>query len=297
MADQLSAIGQASVANGSAGSTVANAVRDAARETGVTFDYLYKVAVRESALDPRAEARTSSAAGLYQFIEQTWLAAVKKHGERHGMQAEAAAITEVGGRYRVDDPGTRAAILDMRFDARKSAALAGEFTRENRDRLEASLGRAVTSADLYAAHFLGAGGAETLLSAPPNAEAAALLPEAARANRPVFFDGDRPRSVAELRADFARSVDAGGPAPALREGPTPAQSFAWLTGASHLNAEGPAAQAGTDVAGRRTARIAPLPARSIEPETLTPLALIVLQSLDPLTSLEDERREKQSAGR
>lgn len=290
MADQLAAVGQ-----GAARSTVASAVRDAASETGVAFDYLYKVAVRESSLDPKAEARTSSAAGLYQFIEQTWLAAVKKHGPRHGMAAEASAIVESGGRYRVADPDARAAILDLRFDARKSAALAGEFTRENRDRLERSLGRAVTSADLYAAHFLGAGGAETLLSASADAAAADLLPEAARANRPVFYDGDRPRSVGELLADFARSVDAGGPppplrdGPALRDGPTlhndtaPREAFAWLAGEAR--------------SARPARRVAAFEARPIDPAPLTPLALIVLQSLDPLASLDETRREEKSAGR
>lgn len=312
MADQLAAINAQQ-----ASTSVSRALRDAARETGVGFDYLYKVAFRESSLDPRAEASTSSAAGLYQFIEQTWLSAVKKHGERHGMQLEARAITEAGGRYHVSDPDQRAAILELRFDPRKSAALAAEFTRDNRDRLEKTLGRAVTSTDLYAAHFLGAGGAETLLTAAPDAEAARLLPQAARANRPVFYDGERARTISELLDDFARSVDAGGEPPALREGPSADEAFAWLTGsdggAQGGGLTGPLAR-GLRPTGSLTAdrtqinsaqinsdagRYVPFDRTPIDHAPLSPLALVVLQSLDPLTlrQTDDHRRSDRQSDR
>ena len=48
-------------------------IRQAARETGADFEYLAQTAARESNFDPQAQARTSSAAGMFQFIEQTWL--------------------------------------------------------------------------------------------------------------------------------------------------------------------------------------------------------------------------------
>ncbi len=80
----------------------------AAQKTGADFDYLLNTAARESGFDPRAKAPTSSASGLFQFIDQTWLGMVKQHGAKHGMAAEAAKI-EVGanGRYRVTDPAAR----------------------------------------------------------------------------------------------------------------------------------------------------------------------------------------------
>lgn len=184
------------------------AIRRASARTGVEFDYLYNVAVRESRLDPSAKAKTSSAAGLFQFIEQTWLSAVKTHGGRHGLAREAAAIEQTAsGKYRVADPELRQKILDRRFDPQAAAALAAEFARDNKTRLEASLGRTVDAAELYAAHFLGAGGAETLLKAPKSASAAALLPAAAKANVPVFYDGKRARSVGELIDGFKRTIN------------------------------------------------------------------------------------------
>ena len=60
------------------------AIRRASASTGVDFDFLMKTAQRESAMNPAARARTSSAAGLFQFIEQTWLATLKQHGGKHG---------------------------------------------------------------------------------------------------------------------------------------------------------------------------------------------------------------------
>ena len=61
---------------------VVSALKRASASTGAGFDFLMKMAVRESSLDPTAKAGTSSAAGLFQFIEQTWLGAVKQYGDR-----------------------------------------------------------------------------------------------------------------------------------------------------------------------------------------------------------------------
>ncbi len=59
--------------NGAA-SPIDGAIRDAARTTGASFEYLLTTAQIESNLNPAAQAATSSASGLYQFIDQTWLA-------------------------------------------------------------------------------------------------------------------------------------------------------------------------------------------------------------------------------
>ena len=70
---------------------VVDAIRRGAAATGSDFDYLLKTAQRESALDPQARAPTSSATGLFQFIEQTWLGMVKSEGPRFGLDEEARA--------------------------------------------------------------------------------------------------------------------------------------------------------------------------------------------------------------
>ena len=194
---------------------VAALIRRASAKTGAQFDYLMKTAMRESSLNPDARAKTSSAAGLFQFIEQTWLGVVKKYGARHGLGAEAAAIrADADGRYAVASPALREQILDLRFDARVASALAGELANENAGLLENRLGRAATSADLYAAHFLGPHGAVKLLRAAADARAADILPAAAKANAHVFYDGGCARTVAEVISSIAASMGVEPPASA-----------------------------------------------------------------------------------
>lgn len=193
---------------------VTGAVKRAAQSTGAHFDFLMKMAARESGFDPNAKAKTSSAAGLFQFIEQTWLSTVKTYGAGHGLGDAAAKITRnANGRYTVADPAERQAILNMRFDADKASAMAGELANENKRTLESRLGRAASSADLYTAHFLGPSGAVKLLSAASNVKAADLLPKAAAANRPVFYDGARAKTVGEVVASIAKSMGGSMPAP------------------------------------------------------------------------------------
>jgi Transglycosylase SLT domain len=188
------------------------AIYKAASATGVDFNYLFNQARVESSLNPEAKARTSSATGLYQFIEQSWLGVVAKHGDEHGLGWAASAISRASdGRYRVADPAMRTAILDLRRDPDASAAMAAEFASDNRDYLETRLGHNVESVDLYLAHFLGAGGATKFLrrlEADPDAAAADVFPAAARSNRGVFFKTDgSARSLAEVRERFAAKFD------------------------------------------------------------------------------------------
>lgn len=209
-----------------AGGRVQNAILTAASATGVDFGYLYKQASIESGLNPTASARTSSASGLYQFTEQTWLGVVKKHGAEHGLDWAANAITKgSNGHYYVSDPTTRQEILALRQSPEMSAQMAGEYAADNKQILEANLGRPADSVDLYLAHFLGPAGATRFLKAydaNPNASAAAVDPAAARANRWVFYDkSGAARSVAEVRARFAaRFNESGAPAPAASSAPT-----------------------------------------------------------------------------
>ena len=201
---------------------VHQAIYNAASATGVDFNYLFNQARVESSLNPDAKAPTSSATGLYQFIEQSWLSVVAKHGEEHGLGWAASAITRGSdGRYRVADPAMRSAILDLRRDPDASAAMAAEFASDNRDHLERRLGHPVESVDLYLAHFLGAGGAMKFLrnyEANPETSAAAIFPAAARSNRGVFFNRDgSARSLADVRTRFAAKFEGSSISPARAE--------------------------------------------------------------------------------
>ncbi len=186
-------------------SPVVDAIRFGAERTGTGFDYLLQTAQRESALDPKAKARTSSAAGLFQFVEQTWLGLMKAEGGRLGLERQAAAITtRPDGTHAVADPGARGEILGLRDDPKVAAVMAGVLTQRNRDTLTAELGREPNAGDLYVAHFLGARGAAELIrlaQAQPRRPAAEAFPEAASANRAIFFDGrGNPKGAAEVYA-------------------------------------------------------------------------------------------------
>jgi len=190
---------------------VTSALKRAGEATGAGFEFLKAMAERESSLDPTAKAKTSSAAGLFQFIDQTWLGAVKQYGGRHGLSDYAGDIARGSdGRFAVADAARRDEILNLRFDADKSAALAGELANENKSFLERRLGRAASGADLYTAHFLGPAGAVKLLNAAANVKAADLLPQASAANKQVFYDGARPKTVGEVVASIASSMEGAG---------------------------------------------------------------------------------------
>jgi len=245
----------------SAAMQVTGAIRQAAHATGASFDYLLATARLESNLNPTAQAATSSAKGLFQFIEQTWLATMKASGSAlgYGAYADAISYNAASGRYDVADPAMRQAIMRLRGDPSASAAMAGAFTRNNAEQLSGALGRRPTDGELYIAHFLGADGAERLINAAnsrPDASAAAMFPGAAQANRAIFYDrGGRARSAAEVYAVLANKLD----------------SARMAAGASGVGDGG----AGSYVQDALTDRLAPIPeagaarrfARAVVPDT------------------------------
>ncbi len=179
------------------------ALRQASAATGSDFHYLLGTAMRESGLKTQAQSSTSSACGLFQFVGQTWLGLVKEHGAKYGLGAEAAAIScDADGHFKVADGAAREAILALRKDPKIASLMAGEFTNKTRAALVGSLGRDVCAGELYAAHFLGPAAATKLIQmnqANPDARAAASFPQAADANRSVFYHGDgTPKSVREV---------------------------------------------------------------------------------------------------
>jgi len=197
------------------------AIQRASNATGVDADFLVRTARRESAMNPAARARTSSAAGLFQFIEQTWLGTVKAHGAKHGYGQYADLIYRGGdGRWRVEG-SARNVVLDLRFDPQAASTMAAELTASNAAYLRGRSGREPGAGDLYAAHFLGPAGAAQLMDAMerrPAASAAALFPQAAAANRSIFYREGRPATVAEVHADLQRSAGHGAPASAAGSG-------------------------------------------------------------------------------
>lgn len=189
------------------------AIASAARRTGVSFEYLMDQARIESGMRPDARAATSSATGLYQFTEQTWLGSVKKHGAAHGLEWAAEAISQrADGRFTISEPESRSTILRLRSNPEAAAAMAAEFAADNGEHLQSSLGATPEAVDLYLAHFLGAKGATdflTHLQENPAQAAAPLFPKAASANRPIFYrETGEPRTLSEIRDRFSAKLNA-----------------------------------------------------------------------------------------
>lgn len=190
-------------------SDVLSGIRQASKKTGVDFGYLMAQAAQESSFQPAVKAATSSATGLYQFLDSTWLGMVRDAGAKHGLGDLAAKIGADGS---VRDPDAKRQILELRKDPKVSAVIGAEFALSNKDQLEGALGRKVGAGELYIAHFLGAGGATRFLKAVEknaNTPAAEMMPQAAAANRWVFYDRETgaPRSVGDIYKMFSRSIE------------------------------------------------------------------------------------------
>lgn len=193
---------------------IQTAIAAASRKTGIDFDYLLGQAQVESGMRADARAGTSSASGLYQFIDQSWLGVIKQHGAEHGLGWAADSISRnSSGRFVVSDPATRQAILNLRGDPQTSALMAAEHAADNKAALEGSLDRPATGTDLYMAHFLGLGGARSFLTTMennPGRTGASMFPAAARANRGIFYASNgQPRTLGQIYDKLSGKLDRG----------------------------------------------------------------------------------------
>lgn len=187
-----------------AGPVVTHAIEKAASATGVDFSYLMKKASVESGFDADAKSKTSSARGLYQFLDKTWMSMVKKYGDKYGMGNLADQIDDNG---HCASGAVKQQILSLRDDPEKSACLAAEYDAENKDYLAQHADSAGGATDLYLAHFMGAGAAAGFLNSMkdnPLQSAAALFPKAAAANHNVFYNANGgAKSLAQVYSFFS----------------------------------------------------------------------------------------------
>ena len=209
--------------HGVVSSPVLSAIANASKTTGADFAYLMDKASTESGFDPGAKSKGSSATGLFQFIDKTWLSMVAQHGAQHGLGDLAQKITiDDQGRPHVADPATRRHILDLRKNPAIAAAMAGEFAVDNKEYLQNKLHQAVGSAELYLAHFLGAGKAANFLKEMkenPSQVAATIFGHEATANKNVFFNKEtgQPKTLEQIYAFFKSKFDGASPSSASPE--------------------------------------------------------------------------------
>ncbi|GAN47489.1 lytic transglycosylase [Methylobacterium sp. ME121] len=192
---------------------VVDTIVKASDEAGVDPVYMMALADKESSFDTDAKAATSSAQGLFQFVARTWLEMIRDYGARYGLAEEAAAVKGRGAAITVAG-SMRARVLGLRNDPRVAALMAAELIKRDRERIEARVGRALTTTELYLAHFLGtasAGRFLSLSSEKPDEVAGREFRTAARANRSLFTEktGGKRRSltVSELHDRIDGMID------------------------------------------------------------------------------------------
>lgn len=183
-------------------------VVQAAKTTGSDPALLMAIADKESNFAPRAKASTSSASGLFQFIDATWFKAVRLFGWRHGQEEAARTIEASDGDLRVPRQ-KRTEILKLRNDPYLSAVFAAEMLKHDGERIAERIGRPLTAGETYLIHFLGPDDAARFMEKveeAPNTSAARLLPRPARANKPIFYARKgrkmKDKSVGEVHEAF-----------------------------------------------------------------------------------------------
>lgn len=124
---------------------------------GDVQSYLDAVKAAESGGNPNARNPNSTAGGLYQFTQGTWYDMIRKRPD--------LGLTP-----------------DGRFDPQQQERAMRAFTDQNAGVLT-NAGIPINPANLYAAHFLGAGGARSVLAQPDNVPMpVAVGPEVVKAN-------------------------------------------------------------------------------------------------------------------
>lgn len=211
---------------GVASPRVIQAVETAAAKTGADFSFLMDKAATESGFNPSAKAKSSSATGLFQFIEGTWLHMVKEYGPKYGLGHLAEQIQNKNGKLCVDDCDAKSKILNLRKNPEIAALMAGEFSSNNKDFLAAHTDGPVGKTEMYLAHFMGAGGATKFLNSREDdgtAVAAKVFPKEAHANKNVFFDSatGRPRTLDQVYNFFNQKFN-NGASPSLQSAVPPA---------------------------------------------------------------------------
>ena len=194
-------------------SAIVEHVIEAAKIADMDPALLMAIADKELSFAPKAKSSTSSASGLFQFVEATWFKALRAFGWRHGHEQEAMAIQGDDKEMRVA-PQKRAELLRLRNDPYLSAVLAAEMLKHDGEGIASRLGRPLTQGETYLIHFLGPEDAERFMKKmddDPRASAAALLPKAAKANKPIFYERQgrrmKGRSVREVHEAFEAMMD------------------------------------------------------------------------------------------
>lgn len=168
---------------------IRNMVGQVAQSQGISPPLIQTVAALESGFKPNAQAPTSSAGGLFQFINATWRQMLDKYGPQFNFS-----------------PNT------SKFDPKASALMGTLYLKQNLNYIK-NIKPNPNPTDAYLTHFLGPGGAATVLKTVkeyPNAILAQMMPAQARANRSLFYQGGNlnyPFTAAQFYSNMENHVN------------------------------------------------------------------------------------------
>lgn len=173
--------GQAFIGSGlgssmSSDGTAISYITRAAKTVGIDPELVFSVSKIESNLKVSAKNRITGATGLNQFTPSTWKFLIKKY--------PSLGFTESD----INDP-------------QKNALMGAVYLKQISETLNKKLGRKPSVTEVYLGHFLGPSGAIRFLQGMeknPSAIASQVFPSAAEANPNIFFDGKRPRTLAQV---------------------------------------------------------------------------------------------------
>lgn len=193
---------------------LADDIYEAALQTGWDIDYLFRTAAQESGNRPwvRPDCSRCTTLGIFQFIEQTWLAMFKGFAGNYGYQNLVDEISTNANGYHSVKGEIGEYILNLRTDTRIASLLAAELAREEYNNLRAGLGGDIGKTEVHLGHVLGSGDAIPFLRTyrtNPDAAAAELFPKAASQNLHLFYvggDTSKPRSVKSIYNHYKRKI-------------------------------------------------------------------------------------------
>lgn len=151
----------------------------AAKLVGVDSNVLLAQTAMESDFNNTATPGTSSAKGIMQFTNDTWSDMMKKYGKLYGYDAQTTPPT----------------------DSKAAAIMGAHYMKDGIASLSKNTNRNIGPTEMYLSHLLGPGGAATffkMLDTNPNALPGMVMTKAAAANRNIFYDGNRMRTVGEI---------------------------------------------------------------------------------------------------
>ena len=152
-------------------------IEASAKSVGIDPKLATAVAAVESDFKPNAGNGSSSAKGLFQFIDDTWKEQISKYGSKYGLPPNSSV-----------------------FDPKANALMGAQYIKTNVESLKQTTDT-VGPVEAYMAHFLGLGGAKEFLGAmksSPETIGSELMPKAASKNTETFTSKGKALTLKEI---------------------------------------------------------------------------------------------------